>query len=34
LGMKERTAMMGGTYIINSIPGKGTTVIVSVPLAN
>lgn len=33
LGMKERTAMMGGTYIINSIPGKGTTVIVSVPLA-
>jgi two-component system sensor histidine kinase UhpB len=34
LGMKERTAMMGGTYIINSIPGQGTTVIVSVPLAN
>ncbi|MGQ0739963.1 MAG: PAS domain S-box protein [Bacteroidota bacterium] len=30
LGMKERTAMMGGTYEIESKPGKGTTVIVKV----
>jgi signal transduction histidine kinase len=28
LGMKERTLMMGGEYSINSIPGKGTTVLV------
>ncbi len=33
LGMKERTAMLGGKYEISSKPGKGTTVIVSVPLA-
>ena len=32
LGMKERTLMMGGTYVINSTPGKGTTVYVSVPM--
>lgn len=32
LGMKERTLMMGGTYNINSKPGNGTTVVVSVPL--
>ena len=32
LGMKERTAMIGGTYEIISIPGKGTNVIVSVPM--
>jgi signal transduction histidine kinase len=31
LGMKERTAMMGGSYEINSEPGKGTLVVVSVP---
>jgi PAS domain S-box-containing protein len=32
LGMKERSAMIGGNYEINSIPGKGTTVVVSVPI--
>ena len=32
LGMKERTTMMGGTYDIKSESGKGTVVIVSVPL--
>ncbi|CAN5811754.1 hypothetical protein BH10BAC2_BH10BAC2_19970 [soil metagenome] len=32
LGMKERTLMMGGIYVINSIPGKGTTVYISVPM--
>ena len=32
LGMKERSAMMGGTYETISLPGQGTAVIVSVPL--
>ncbi|MFT3702677.1 MAG: PAS domain S-box protein [Agriterribacter sp.] len=32
LGMKERSFTLGGTYIINSMPGKGTTVMVSIPL--
>jgi signal transduction histidine kinase len=30
LGMKERTAMIGGTYEITSIPGQGTTIIVKI----
>ena len=34
LGMQERTAMMGGTYEINSYPGKGTVVVVSVPVVS
>ena len=34
LGMKERAEMIGGTYEINSKPGEGTSVIVSVPLTN
>jgi len=29
--MKERTEMMGGEYEINSNPGKGTTVLVTIP---
>jgi PAS domain S-box-containing protein len=33
LGMKERTMLMGGSYEINSKPGKGTSVIIIVPLA-
>lgn len=32
LGMKERTVMMGGNYEICSEPGRGTTVIISVPV--
>ncbi len=32
LGMKERTQGMGGEYTIDSTPGKGTTVTVTVPL--
>ena len=32
LGMRERTSMMGGTYDIESQPGKGTVVKVSVPI--
>jgi PAS domain S-box-containing protein len=31
LGMKERTAMMGGSYEITSEPGNGTTVTVVLP---
>ncbi len=33
LGMKERSEMIGGSYEINSIPGEGTSVIVSVPVS-
>ncbi len=32
LGMKERTLMIGGEYKITGVPGKGTTVDVSVPI--
>lgn len=32
LGMKERTSMIGGKYEITSEPGKGTVVVVTVPL--
>jgi len=34
LGMKERTLMLEGSFTINSRPGKGTTVMISVPLGN
>lgn len=32
LGMKERTLMIGGDYVIESFPGKGTLVSISVPV--
>ena len=32
VGMRERTAMMGGSYNLESAPGKGTTIVVGVPL--
>ena len=32
LGMQERSSMMGGEYSITSTPGKGTTIVVSVPI--
>lgn len=32
LGMKERAIVMGGEYLISGKPGKGTTIVVSVPL--
>ncbi|HEV3412027.1 MAG TPA: ATP-binding protein, partial [Puia sp.] len=32
LGMSERTLMMGGEFRIESDPGKGTTLFVTVPL--
>jgi signal transduction histidine kinase len=34
LGMKERSLLMGGDCLIESIAGKGTTVTVSVPLSS
>jgi signal transduction histidine kinase len=32
LGMKERTLMINGRYEIDSTPGKGTIVKVTIPL--
>jgi len=32
LGMQERTSMIGGTYEISGKPGKGTRVVVTIPL--
>jgi signal transduction histidine kinase len=32
MGMQERTSMMGGTYEISGKPGKGTRVVVTIPL--
>jgi two-component system sensor histidine kinase UhpB len=34
VGMRERTAMMGGNCDISSEPGKGTTIVVRVPLVS
>lgn len=32
LGMRERTLLLQGTYDIQSTPGKGTTIVIAVPL--
>ncbi|MBC7867384.1 MAG: sensor histidine kinase, partial [Gloeobacteraceae cyanobacterium ES-bin-316] len=32
LGMKERTNLLGGSYEITSMPGEGTSVLITVPL--
>ncbi len=32
LGMRERLDMVGGTFTIESVPGKGTTVVAQIPL--
>ena len=34
LGMRERVEMVGGTFTIESAPGKGTTVTARVPFRN
>jgi signal transduction histidine kinase len=34
LGMRERLEMVGGTFTMKSAPGKGTSVIAQIPLAN
>jgi signal transduction histidine kinase len=33
-GMRERVDMLGGSFVIESSPGKGTTVVVEVPYAD
>jgi signal transduction histidine kinase len=33
LGMRERAELLGGTFDLRGIPGEGTTVTVSIPLA-
>lgn len=32
LGMRERSEMVGGTFTVSSVPGKGTTVLAKIPL--
>ena len=34
LGMREHLEMVGGTFGLESAPGKGTIVLVQIPLAN
>lgn len=34
IGMQERVAQLGGTWLIESEPGRGTTIIVRIPLAD
>ena len=34
LGMRERAHLLGGDFKISSVPGKGTTVVVHIPLAS
>jgi signal transduction histidine kinase len=34
LGMRERLEMVGGSFTIESVPGKGTTVTAQIPLRN
>jgi two-component system sensor histidine kinase UhpB len=34
VGMRERSAMMNGSYDIQSSPGKGTTIVVNVPISH
>jgi signal transduction histidine kinase len=34
LGMRERLEMVGGHFSVESTPGKGTTVLVQIPLMN
>jgi PAS domain S-box-containing protein len=34
LGMEERAEMLGGTLVVESVPGRGTTLVVEVPYAH
>jgi len=34
LGMRERLEMVGGTFAVTSIPGKGTTVLAQIPISD
>jgi signal transduction histidine kinase len=33
-GMKERALLLGGTLAVESAPGRGTTIVVRVPVAD
>jgi signal transduction histidine kinase len=32
LGMRERLEMIGGKFVVESAPGKGTTILAQIPL--
>ncbi len=32
LGMEERISALGGTFVVNSVPGEGTVLLMSIPL--
>ena len=32
LGMRERLEMVGGKFVVESAPGKGTTILAQIPL--
>ena len=34
LGMRERVEMIGGSFGVESVPGKGTTIHAQIPLGN
>jgi signal transduction histidine kinase len=34
LGMRERVEMVGGTFCVESAPGKGTTIRARIPFGN
>ena len=34
LGMKERLEMVGGSFAVDSVPGRGTTIRAEIPLSN
>jgi signal transduction histidine kinase len=34
LGMRERVEMVGGSFAVESAPGKGTTIRAQIPLGN
>jgi signal transduction histidine kinase len=34
LGMRERLEMVGGKFIVESSPGKGTTILAQIPLTS
>lgn len=33
IGMKERVTLLGGSFVIESAPGEGTTIRIRIPLS-